>query len=331
MNSRLNCVLGTMTFGQQVGSQEALEMLHLYFESGYNEIDSAYVYNDGATEKLLGKILHNFNREEYIISTKANPRITGRLDKEAVKLQLMGSLESMQLDYVDIFYLHMPDYNTPIENTLEACAELYAQGKFRRLGISNYPAWMLSDIWHICDREEWPKPCVYQGLYNALSRSIETELIPAARYYGVSIYAFNPLAGGLLTGKYGTIRELPKEGRFALRSSYLERYWNEDMLATANSIADSAVKCGLSAADAALAWLVNSSMLSSSFNDSIIVGASKLTQLKQNLSSLSISEVPEDLQNKFQEAWEAIRAESPQYFKVEIHLSEAKYQQTICE
>ncbi|MDD2230619.1 MAG: aldo/keto reductase [Candidatus Cloacimonetes bacterium] len=315
MNKRLNCVLGTMTFGQQVGSQEALEMLHLYFESGFNEIDSAYVYNDGATEKLLGKILCNFKRNEYKISTKANPRITGKLDKEAIKLQLSGSLESLQLDYVDLFYLHMPDYDTPIHVSLETCAEMHAQGRFKRLGISNYPSWMLSEIWHICDREAWPKPSVYQGLYNALSRNIESELIPAARYYGVSIYAFNPLAGGLLTGKYGNHKELPNEGRFALRRSYLERYWNEDMLATANSIADSAVKCGLSAADAALAWLVNSSMLSSSFNDSIIVGASKLTQLEQNLSSLSISEIPEDLQNKFQEAWEAIRAESPLYFK----------------
>lgn len=308
-----------MTFGQQVGSQEALEMLHLYFESGYNEIDSAYVYNDGATEKLLGKILHNFKRDEYKISTKANPRITGKLDKEAIKLQLSGSLERLQLDYVDLFYLHMPDYSTPIRISLEACAEMHAQGKFKRLGISNYPSWMLSEIWHICEREAWPKPSAYQGLYNALSRNIESELIPAARYYGVSIYAFNPLAGGLLTGKYGNHKELPEEGRFALRSSYRKRYWNEDMLATAISIADSAVKCGLSAADAALAWLVNSSMLKASFNDSIIVGASKLTQLEQNLSSLSISEIPEDLQNKFQEAWEAIRAESPQYFKAEIH------------
>mgnify|MGYP000982297095 CR=1 FL=1 len=304
-----------MTFGQQVGSQEALEMLHLYFESGYNEIDSAYVYNDGATEKLLGKILHNFKRDEYKISTKANPRITGKLDKEAIKLQLSGSLERLQLDYVDLFYLHMPDYSTPIRISLEACAEMHAKGKFKRLGISNYPSWMLSEIWHICEREAWPKPSVYQGLYNALSRNIESELIPAARYYSVSIYAFNPLAGGLLTGKYGNQKELPEEGRFALRSSYRERYWNEHMLATASSIASSAVQYGLSAAEAALAWLVNSSMLKTSYNDSIIVGASKLTQLEQNLRSLSISEIPEDLQNKFENAWDVIKAGSPLYFK----------------
>ena len=304
-----------MTFGQQVDAVEALDMLSLFLESGHRKIDSAFVYNDGETEKILGQILHQFKRSEYEIATKANPRITGRLDVEAIRLQLLGSLESMQLDYVDIFYLHMPDYNTPIKHSLEACAELHAQGKFKKFGISNYPSWMLCEIWHICNQEGWPKPEIYQGLYNALSRNIEHELIPAARYLGVSLYAFNPLAGGILTGKYKETSKLPKEGRFALRKSYQNRYWSEKMLDAANIMSKLAHESGLSPAEAALSWLANSSLLDYSKGDSIMLGASSISQLSQNLEHLKIRDLPDELQKRFQDIWQTVKSDSPKYFK----------------
>ena len=113
----------------------------------------------------------------------------------------------MKCDSVDTLYLHFPDPNTPIEESLSACAELYNGGKFKRFGLSNFPAWQVAHIWHICDRNDWPKPSVYQGLYNALSRAIEPELIPMLRDFDIPFYAYNPLAGGILSGKYTDFTE----------------------------------------------------------------------------------------------------------------------------
>jgi aflatoxin B1 aldehyde reductase len=304
-----------MTFGQQVDLEESRDMLQLFLEYGYNEIDSAYVYNEGKTELYLGEILKYIDRSAVRIATKANPRVTGKLDAESVKQQLNGSLESMEIDYVDVFYLHMPDYTTSIIQTLEACAELHSLGKFKRFGISNYPAWMLSDIWHVCDKEGWEKPSVYQGLYNALGRNIEGELIPAARYLGVSIYAFNPLAGGLLTGKHGGYDTLPTEGRFALRKSYQQRYWNDKVVDASAILAKESLQRGLEPTEAALRWLAHHSMLKFELGDAVLVGASSINQLRQNLDCLSKNELPETLSDIYEAKWEDVRYDSPQYFK----------------
>ena len=169
------------------------------------------MYNGGESERLIGTALGSLG-VRLSIATKVHPRVTGRLDKDAVVRQVSESLQRMRVDRVEVLYLHFPDPNTPVESALEGCALLHEQGKFRELGLSNFPAWLVAEVYNICKRRGWVLPTVYQGLYNPLSRQAELELNDALDFYNMRFYAHNPLAGGLMTSKYAD-RTL-KEGRF---------------------------------------------------------------------------------------------------------------------
>lgn len=112
-----------------------------------------------------------------------------------------------------------------MENVLEACNNLYREGKFRELGLSNFPAWMVVDVWHICHKNGWVLPTVFEGIYNPLTRKAETELNECLNHFGIRFYAYNPMAGGLLTGRYGRYEDAPTDGRFTHRPNYQKRYW----------------------------------------------------------------------------------------------------------
>ena len=171
----VNLILGTMTFGESVFSPQVGEFVNTFLDAGYDELDTAYVYNNGDCERLLGEVLPGLNRP-FRIATKVNPRISGRLDGEAAYRQVNESLERLQLSSVDTVYLHFPDPATPVISVLSAMADLHGQGKFRELGLSNFPAWMVADVWHICDTHGWVRPTVYEGMYNPLTRLAEKEL-----------------------------------------------------------------------------------------------------------------------------------------------------------
>ncbi|XP_026581220.1 aflatoxin B1 aldehyde reductase member 2-like [Pseudonaja textilis] len=136
------------------------------------------------------------------IATKANPWDGKTLKAQSVRSQLEESLQRLRLPSVDLFYLHAPDHETPVEETLRACNELHKEGKFKALGLSNYASWEVAEICTLCKAHQWLLPTVYQGMYNATTRQVEKELFPCLRHFGMSFYAYNPLAGGLLTGKY---------------------------------------------------------------------------------------------------------------------------------
>ena len=135
----MRAVFGAMNIGQQVFGEDASGMLKAFREAGGVEVDSAYVYNDGACEEILGECLKWFEPGSFSVATKANPRVTGRLDRESVVAQLEGSLERLGLGSADVFYLHFPDSATPVERAIEGCAELYERGLFSELGVSNLP------------------------------------------------------------------------------------------------------------------------------------------------------------------------------------------------
>ena len=195
--------LGTMTFGESVFNPDAGAFVNAFLDEGYEELDTAYVYNEGDSERLLGEILPTLERP-WKIATKINPRISGRLDGEAVYKQVNESLSRLGLDRVGVVYLHFPDPATPVESALDACSDLHKQGRFKELGLSNFPAWMVADVWHKCEKHGWVKPTIYEGIYNPLTRKAEIELKAELNAYRMRYYAFNPLAGGLLTGRYGT-------------------------------------------------------------------------------------------------------------------------------
>ncbi|MCH7226417.1 aldo/keto reductase family protein [Haloferula sp. A504] len=307
-----------MTFGPQVGSDEASLMVRRFLDAGHREIDSAFVYNSGDTERMLGGILPDLERSSFSIATKVNPRISGRLDGEAVQAQLRESLERMNLGKADILYFHFPDPRTPVEGALEACAELHSEGLFDELGLSNFAAWQVIDIWHICRCEGWPTPSVYQGLYNGLSRGVESELIPALRWLGMRFCAYNPLAGGILAGRYRDFGGDPSEGRFTERPNYRNRYWKKPFFDALEILRQACEREGASLVETAFRWLASHSALDPSEGDAVILGASSLAQLEQNLSAMQRSPLPEPIVSAFDAAWEAARPECPSYFRSSV-------------
>ena len=262
---------------------------------------------------LLGEVLPSLNRP-YKIATKVNPRISGRLDGAAAYKQVNESLERMKLSSVDTVFLHFPDPATPVIDVLEAMADLHDQGKFRELGLSNFPAWMVADVWHICDRHGWVKPTVFEGIYNPLTRKAEVELNDCLNAFGLRFYAYNPMAGGLLTGRYGKFEDTPTDGRFTHRPNYQNRYWKRSYFQAVDLIKAAAERCGMTTIEATYRWLAYHSMLSGERGDAILIGASKLNHLMQNMQAVQAGPLPEEVVAAFEEAWNISRADSPNYF-----------------
>lgn len=308
----VNLILGTMTFGQQAFLDESTAMVRYFLDKGYTELDTAYVYNEGECEKILGQIISGIGRDKIKIATKVNPRISGRLDGDAVYKQLPESLERMGIGKVDILYLHFPDAVTPVENPLEACNELYQKGMFDELGLSNFPAWMVADVYHKSKAKGWVLPTVFEGVYNPLSRKAEVELFDALRAFNMRFYAYNPLAGGILTGKYDNPNEKPQEGRFALRKSYPSRYWKPSFFEAVDIIRQAIGD--ISMVEAAYRWLGYHSKLDSARGDAIIIGASRLSQLEQNITAVEKGALPDEIVQAFEKAWAISKADSPEYF-----------------
>lgn len=314
MNQKpVNLVLGTMTFGESVFEPQVEAFIDAFLEAGYEELDTAYVYNEGSCEELLGQVLPGMKRP-YKIATKVNPRISGRLDGEAAYKQVSESLERLNLPSVDTVYLHFPDPATPVESVLGAMADLHAQGKFRELGLSNFPAWMVADVWRICDKEGWVKPTVYEGVYNPLTRKAETELNACLDHFGLRFYAYNPLCGGLLTGRYGNYEEAPADGRFTHRPNYQGRYWKESFFDGLELIKAASERHGISTIEATYRWLAYHSMLKAERGDAVLIGASKLSHLQQNMETLKAGPLPEEVLAAFEEAWTLTKGDSPEYF-----------------
>lgn len=303
-----------MNFGPQLDLEASRKMVQKFLETGNNELDTAYVYNGGTTEEYIGGILPKVDNV-YYLATKVHPRITGKLDRETILMEFNESLKRMNVEKVDLLYFHFPDGKTPIDEALDTIAELYEQGKVKELGLSNYPAWQVVDIWHKCDAHGCPCPTVYQGMYNALCRNVELELFPAIRTLGMRFYAFNPLAGGLLTGKHMQDEKLEGDGRFARLKSYRDRYWKQSYFDAIGEIKKACEAENIPMAEAAYRWLVSHSMIKSELGDGILLGASRIEQMEQNLIAVTKGELPQSILDAMDSAWEIAKPDSPAYFK----------------
>lgn len=304
-----------MNFGPQLDLEASRTMVKAFLATGGRELDTAYVYNNGTTENYLGEILPGLNPSDFEIATKVHPRITGKLDRETILMELEESLKRMNRDKVDLFYFHFPDGKTPIEEALETVAELHQQGKINEFGLSNYPAWQVVDIAYKCDKIGCPRPTVYQGMYNALCRNVEPELFPAIRSLGMRFYAFNPLAGGMLTGKHHHFEDAPEPGRFARLKSYRDRYWKRSYFDAVDEIRKACESAGVPMAEAAYRWLCFHSKMDSTRNDGILLGASRQEQMIQNMAAVYKGELPQSILDAMDEAWEMASPDSPAYFK----------------
>lgn len=311
----MKVIFGTMNFGPQLDLTQSREMVDVFLSSNNRELDTAYVYNNGITEEYLGKILPSIPANTYEIATKVHPRITGKLDAECIDFEFHESLRRMRLDGVDLLYFHFPDKVTPVEIGLKKIAELFHAGKIKEFGLSNYPAWSVTEIMYLCDRIGCPRPSVYQGMYNALCRNVEGELFDVVRHFGMRFYAFNPLAGGLLTGKHHHFEDPPEPGRFARLESYRKRYWKKGYFEAIDIIRDECNKMGIPCAEAAYRWLANHSMMRDDQGDGIIIGASSIEQLRQNMAYAEEGPLPDNILTAYEEAWEIAKQDSPAYYK----------------
>jgi len=321
-------ILGTMSFGGALNEQQSHQMMKDWVKMGYQELDTAIMYQGGKTEKIMGKLHLCRDSEKVKIACKANP--SQGFDSVGIVKQLDTSLESLCVSSVDIFYLHLPDHSVPIEETLKGIDQLYKAGKFKELGLSNYASWQVADIYHICKENGYVKPTVYQGMYNALTRDIELELIPSLRRFGIRFYVYNPLAGGLLSGKYdfSQANENQPHGRFFSDESskgfvskwsgvYRDRFWRnnyKDGVQLVSKVLEETYNKEVSLLEASMRWLNHHSMLAD--GDGLILGFSKMDHFQQNIDAVRVSEpLHEAVVNAFDEAWNRIKSDCPKYYR----------------
>ncbi|KAE8353483.1 NADP-dependent oxidoreductase domain-containing protein [Aspergillus coremiiformis] len=332
----LPAVFGSMTLGKagvegvRVSSvEEAGAILDVFQAHGHKEVDSARLYGAGSTEELLGQL--NWAERGLIMETKLYPSagkhmggmsvLSYRHTPEDLRRGLMESLKALGTEKIDMWYLHGPDRKTPFEETFREVNKLHQEGYFKRLGISNYMSWEVAQICEICERNGWIKPTVYQGIYSAIHRAIEPELLPCLRYYGIALYSFQPLAGGFLTSRYRrdmSAEEHEPGSRFDPKrwqgNLHRGRYWNEFYFDALDIIRPVAKKFELTEAECALRWLCHHSGMEREKGDAIIVGASSAAQLEQNLTDMEKGPLPEEMVEALDAAWLRVKGVVPKYF-----------------
>lgn len=313
------------TLGARVHTTEAAgQILDIFQNHGHDEIDTARAYGNGSSETMLAEL--DWRQRGLVMATKLYPTYIAASMRagayshkpEDVRRGLMDSLEALGSDKIEMFYLHGPDRKTPFEDTLREVNKLHQEGYFTRFGISNFMSWEVTRICEICDNHGWIKPSVYQGIYNALHRTVEAELLPCLRHYNISLYAFQPLAGGFLTGRYKRDQtEFEPGSRFDPNifqgGLHHARYWNDAYFKALDYIRTAGEKHGLTVAEVALRWLEYHSELSQA-SDAIIVGASSAKHLEENLTDLAKGSLPDDVVQAVDNAWLEVKAVAPKYW-----------------
>ncbi len=303
---------GTMTFGAQTDEAVSLRMVDRCLDAGINFLDTANIYNRGRSETILGRALAG-RRDKVILATKVRGKMgegpdESGLSRAAMRKALEASLKRLHTDYVDIYYLHQPDYDTPIEETLAAMDEAVRAGKVRYPAVSNYAAWQVCEIHWLAEKSGSKPPYISQPMYNLLARGIEEEYLPFCRRMGVAVIPYNPLAGGLLTGKQSR-RQGPLSGtRFDDNQLYLDRYWHDDYFAAVDELAGIARDAGKTLVELSFQWLLSQPVV-----DSIILGASRLGQLEENLKACEGGGLDEATLARCDAVWKRLRGITPKY------------------
>lgn len=273
--------LGTMTFGGQLSKTDSTTVVKIAKQEGINFIDTADIYTAGESEKHVGCALKG-DRHDWILATKVCNRTgSGHNDEGLSRLHIMNAIESslrnLQTDYIDIYYLHRPDYGTPIDETMEAMHRLLVDGKIRYIGVSNFSSWSIVDILHLCKERLISAPVINQTVYNLLTRGIEDELMPMSKQFGISTIVYNPLASGLLTGKHQ--RHAPVSGsRLSTSELYKNRYWTERNLDAVEKYKAIAEKNDMSLIE--MAFRFSHSLQGV---ETVLVGVSSPEQLQTNI------------------------------------------------
>jgi aryl-alcohol dehydrogenase-like predicted oxidoreductase len=302
---------GTMTFGGQTDEAAARRIVDTCLDAGINFFDTANVYTDGKSETILGRALKG-RRDRVVLASKVAGK-TGPgfdqagLSRAAIRRAIDESLQRLQTDYLDLYYLHRPDYTVPIEESLEAAGELVRAGKVRHLAVSNYASWRITQMLWQAETKGFPTVGVTQPMYNLIARGIEQELLPMCHEFKIATVVYNPLAGGLLTGKQKIDAPLPGT-RFDKNQLYLDRYWHQANFEAVQELGTIAREAGRSLVSLALNW-----MLHHTTADAMIVGASRLEQLQENVRAVGEGPLSAEVVAACDRVWGKLRGPSPKY------------------
>jgi aryl-alcohol dehydrogenase (NADP+) len=260
--------LGTMDFGAGMDEATAATVVDMAREAGVNFIDTADAYNKGASEGIVGKLIAK-DRDGWVLATKVGQQDGPVHRKQGLSRKWMlhaidGSLRRLGTDYVDIYYLHHRDRDTPLVETIEAMRDIVASGKASYWGFSNYYGWEIGEIVRLCDETGAPRPVVAQPMYNIAMRMAENDYLPACAHYGIGVAPFSPLARGALTGKYRQGMPPPNDSRAARGdANLLNRDFSPEMFTLVEAIRARTANRGMTPADFALLWVLNNRTVSS--------------------------------------------------------------------
>lgn len=293
--------LGTMMFGGQTNEIDSMEIMNYAFEHGINVFDCADIYNFGITETIVGKALKG-RRDKIILTSKVcgpmsdDPNDKG-LSRRHILSSIDASLKRLDTDYIDIYYMHMPDYETSIEESMETMSSLVKSGKVRYIGVSNFAAWQIADLLALCDKRNYIAPVITQNVYNAITRGLETELVPFLNTHKMGLTIYNPIAGGLLAGKHkpGTPAQ---NTRFSNNKVYYDRYWSDENFKAIERLTEIASEHNMSILQLAMKWCAAQKHV-----NSIITGVSRLSQLEQNITLLEGEALSKDILKQCDDVW----------------------------
>ena len=285
--------LGTMMFGEPTDERTSLEMIGRALDAGINFLDTADKYNAGESERVVGKALEG-RREQIVLATKVTlpmgegPNMSGSSRKHIIE-GCEASLRRLGTDYIDIYYLHKPDPDTPIEESLSAMNHLVQQGKVLYVGLSNFPAWRVADAFGAQALAGWDPLVVVQPLYNIANRDIEVELLPACEELGLGVVSYSPIARGVLTGKYAKGDTVPEDSRAGRGNERLmQTEFRPSNFELAQEVVAIAEEIGCTAAQLAVAWVMANELVTCP-----IIGPRTPEQLDDNLGALEVEITPE--------------------------------------
>ncbi|MBK9117814.1 MAG: aldo/keto reductase [Betaproteobacteria bacterium] len=287
------CV-GTMMFGDRTDAAESTRIVHAARDAGVNFIDTADAYAKTDSERIVGAAIRG-ERRRWILATKVGNALTekpvdGGLSRRWVLAACDDSLARLGTDYIDVYYLHRDDVDTPLAETIGAIGDLIRAGKIRYFGVSNYRGWRIAEIVAECAAQGVPPPVVCQPYYNLLNRQPEVEILPACDYYGIGVAPYSPIARGVLTGKYAPGAPAPEDSRHARGDArFRETEQRPESYAIAQKLAAHAAKTGRSLTQFALAWLWANRIVTS-----IIAGPRTLEQWQDYVAAIGTAWSDED-------------------------------------
>jgi voltage-dependent potassium channel beta subunit len=286
-----------LTYGTAAEQKAADACIEKAFESGINFFDTANAYNRGEGEKAMGAALKPYQRSSYVLSTKVffpmgeGPNDRG-LSRKHIFEQCEASLKRLGVDYIDLYFCHRYDAQTPLEETLRALDDLTAQGKILYSAVSEWTGTQITEAAGIAERLNLRPLISNQPIYNMFERYIEREVLPVSAKKGLGQVVFSPLAQGILTGKYKAGAPLPADSRAANNSvnSIITSYLNEQVLLVVQELEQVARKQDISLAQLALAWVLRQPGVSTA-----LIGATKPEQIEENVKAVDIQLTSETL------------------------------------